>query len=146
MNFIDFNAGETLGQFNDIEIQTCSLNHENGSTGYRVNFNEKSICYITDTGHVPGSPDKNIINLINGADIVIYDSMFTEKEFKDKPHWGHSTWEEGARLCDLAEAKKLCIFHHDPDHNDSFMDEIAIEAEKKRPGTVVAKEGLILHL
>ncbi len=146
MTFTDFNAGETIKPETNIEIKTCSLNHENGSTGYRVNYGGKSICYITDTGHVPGAPDENILGLIEGSDIVIYDSMFTEEEFKQKPHWGHSTWEEGAKLCDIANAKKLCIFHHDPEHNDVFMNKLANEAKKKRPGTVVAKEGLVLTL
>ena len=41
----------------------------------------------TDTIHIPDQPDINIINLIKEADLVIYDSMFTEEEFKDRPHW-----------------------------------------------------------
>ena len=142
IEFKDFIAGETLSFSENIIINTCPLNHENGATGYRVNFNGKSICYITDTNHIPDQPDINIINLIKEADLVIYDSMFTEEEFKDRPHWGHSTWEEGAKLCDLANADRLCIFHHDPSHNDLFMDKIAIDANKKRPGTIVAREGL----
>ncbi len=146
MNFTDFFAGEKLVFSDDIEIKTCPLNHENGATGYRVNFYDKSICYITDTNHIPGEPDRNIIRLIEGANIVIYDSMFTEEEFKDRQHWGHSTWEQGAKLCDLADAERLCIFHHDPSHEYSFMDKIAIEAETKRPGTLVAREGLKIDL
>jgi hypothetical protein len=37
------------------------------------------------------------------------------------------------------------IFHHDPGHDDAFMDQIALEAEAARPGTIVAREGLILR-
>ena len=72
--------------------------------------------------------------------------MFTEEEFKEKPHWGHSTWEEGAKLCGIAKADTLCIFHHDPEHDDNFMDQLSIEAGKKRPGTLVAREGLKIDL
>ena len=146
IKFKDFIAGETLKFSENININTCQLNHENGATGYRVNFNGKSICYITDTTHIPGQPDRNIINLIKDSNIVIYDSMLTEEEFKDRPHWGHSTWEEGVKLCDLANAEKLCIFHHDPSHDDIFMDKVALDADKKRPGSIVAKEGLKLSL
>ena len=41
-----------------------------------------------------------------------------------------------------AGARQLCLFHHDPDHDDAFMDEIKAAAETARPGTIVAREGL----
>ena len=41
--------------------------------------------------------------------------------------------------------KTLVIFHHDPGHDDDFMDRVAEEAERRRPGTVVAREGMVLR-
>ena len=79
-----------------------------------------------------------------GADVVIYDSTYTDEEFPSFTDWGHSTWQEGVRLCDAAGVGTLVIFHHDPSHDDAFMDRIAVEAEQARPGTVVAREGLVL--
>jgi hypothetical protein len=37
------------------------------------------------------------------------------------------------------------IFHHDPSHTDAMMDQIAADAAKIRPGTIVAHEGLLLQ-
>src|SRR3546814_15850122 len=62
-----------------ISLRTAPLNHPNGATGYRVDYGGKSICYITDTEHMPGQPDRNILELIAGADIVIYDSTRSEE-------------------------------------------------------------------
>ena len=45
-----------------------------------------------------------------------------------------------------APAKRLVIFHHDPTHDDSFMDRVAEAAEREAPGTVVAREGMVLTL
>ena len=50
------------------------------------------------------------------------------------------------RLAEAAQVKTLAIFHHDPDHDDAFMDRVAAEATAMRPGTIVAKEGLVLSL
>ena len=47
-------------------------------------------------------------------------------------------------LADAAGAKQLVIFHHDPSHDDDFMDRVAAAASAQRPGTVVAREGLVL--
>ena len=75
---------------------------------------------------------------------MIYDCTYTDEEFPKFRNWGQSTWQEGARLCDLAGVKRLVIFHHDPGHDDDFMDGVAEAAEALRPGTVVAREGMVL--
>ncbi len=147
MTYQDFRAGEsfTLPADSRISIKTAPLNHPNGATGYRVDFDGRAICYVTDTEHKPGEPDSRILDLIEGADIVVYDSTYTDEEFPRYRNWGHSTWQEGARLCDLAGARQLVIFHHDPGHDDGFMDDVAAAAEAARPGTQVASEGLVLR-
>jgi phosphoribosyl 1,2-cyclic phosphodiesterase len=144
IEFHDFHAGEALPLGDGIVARTAPLNHPNGATGYRVEFAGRSICYVTDTEHVAGKPDRNVVELIRGADLVVYDCTYTDAQFPNHIGWGHSTWEEGARLCDAAGAKTLVIFHHDPAHDDAFMDRIGAAAEKARPGTIVAREGLTL--
>ncbi|MEQ9360292.1 MAG: MBL fold metallo-hydrolase, partial [Rhodospirillales bacterium] len=88
--------------------------------------------------------DENILGLIEGADLVIYDSTYTEEEFPAKVGWGHSTWNQGMRLCRAANVKRMAIFHHDPEHDDAFMDKLAIEAEAAWEGNFVCREGMEL--
>ncbi len=143
--FHDFAAGETQASRPGITIRTAPLNHPNNATGYRVEFGGRSICYVTDTEHVPGKPDASVLALIDKADLVIYDSTYTDAEFPSFTGWGHSTWQEGARLCDAAGVKTFVAFHHDPEHDDAFMDKVAAELDHVRPGSVVAREGMTLH-
>jgi phosphoribosyl 1,2-cyclic phosphodiesterase len=144
LEFKEFGSGDDFAPRPGVAVETRPLNHPEGATGYRVNFDNRSICYVTDTEHVPGQNDENILQLVKGADIMIYDSTFTEAEFDKCRGWGHSTWEEGARLADLAGVKVFVAFHHDPWHDDDTMDEIAGHLEKRRPGSVVAREGMVL--
>ena len=102
--------------------------------------------YVTDTEHVPGQLDQNILGLIEGADVLIYDSTYTEEEFPGKIGWGHSTWNEGMRLCQAGSVKQLAIFHHDPDHTDDVMDKIENEAKAAWDGAFVTREGMELVL
>jgi phosphoribosyl 1,2-cyclic phosphodiesterase len=146
MEYREFKAGETLRPAPDIAVRTATLNHPDGATGYRVEFAGRSLCYLTDTEHVPGAPDRNILALIDGADLVIYDSMYTDSEYDTYVGWGHSTWQEGMRLCRAARAKRLAVFHHDPEHDDDMLDGIAREVQKQLPGSVVARDGLVLEL
>lgn len=144
VSYNDFRAGEVLTPRPGVTLKTAALNHPNHATGYRLECGEHSVCYVTDTEHVPGTLDSSILKLIEGADMMIYDSTYTDDEFPNYVTWGHSTWQEGVRLCDEAGVKTLVIFHHDPGHDDEFMDRVAEEAEQQRPGTVVAREGMVL--
>jgi len=146
MEYREFKAGDTLNAGSDVAVRTATLNHPDGATGYRVEFGGRSVCYLTDTEHVPGAPDRNILGLIAGADLVIYDSMYTDTEYDTYVGWGHSTWQEGVRLCRAAGAKRLAVFHHDPEHDDDLLDGIAREVEKELPGSFVARDGLTLNL
>lgn len=143
IEFHDFNAGTTLKPGPGIVIRTAALNHPNGATGYRLEYQGKSICYVTDTEHT-ATPDANILDLVRGTDVFIYDSTYTDEEFPRYKGWGHSTWQEGVRLAKQAGVRQLVIFHHDPDHDDAFMDGVARDAAAALPGTIVAREGMTL--
>ena len=93
-DFHDFNSGDTLEPRPGLFVRTCALNHPNGATGYRVDWQGKSICYVTDCEHDKKKLDSGILELIKGADIFIYDSTYTDKEFPGRIGWGHSTWQE----------------------------------------------------
>ncbi|MBO6826041.1 MAG: MBL fold metallo-hydrolase [Sneathiella sp.] len=146
LDFQDFNAGESFSLGKGIEVSTAPLNHPDGGTGYRVEYQGVSVCYVTDTEHQPGILDEGILNLIKGADLVIYDCTYTDEEFSKYIGWGHSTWQHGIRLCQEAGASQLAIFHHDPSHDDAKMDQIAQEAQKVWDGAMVAREGMTLEL
>ncbi len=141
LTFEDFEAGDSFELYPGVNVKTTPLNHPNDATGYRIEHEGFSACYITDTEHIPGKPDKNILGLIENADLVIYDSTYTEEEFPNRVGWGHSTWNEGMRLCQEAGAKRLAIFHHDPDHDDAFMANLEKEAQSIWDGNFVVREG-----
>jgi phosphoribosyl 1,2-cyclic phosphodiesterase len=144
IEFKDFEAGLTLDPRPGVRIRTIGLNHPNGATGYRVEYAGRSACYVTDIEHTEDGPDDAFLDFLGGADLLIYDSTYTDAEYPAYAGWGHSTWQEGVRLSERAGVGQFVIFHHDPTHDDDFMDGIAAEAEAMRPGTVVAREGMVL--
>jgi phosphoribosyl 1,2-cyclic phosphodiesterase len=145
LSFHDFDVGETIRLGEHVQVRTAPLNHPNGATGYRVEYGGRSVCYITDTEHVEDKLDENILGLIDGCDIFIYDATYTDDEYPAHRGWGHSTWQQGARLADAGGVGNYVVFHHAPEHTDNSMDQISDQVRTVRANSVVAREGLILR-
>jgi phosphoribosyl 1,2-cyclic phosphodiesterase len=146
IEFRDFHSGAALQPRPGITLRTAPLNHPGRATGYRLDYQGRSIAYITDTEHQPGELDQHVMALADGVDLLIYDGNYTDEEFVVRAGWGHSTWQEGVRILSAAKAKQLAIFHHDPDHDDEFLDGVQAQATALHPGTVVATEDMVLRV
>lgn len=146
LEFRDFRAGETIDLAPGIVLRTGPLNHPDGATGYRLEYAGRALAYLTDNEFASPQIDPGLIALVRDADLLVYDTTYTDAEILSKKGWGHSTWREGLRLADAAGAKTFCLFHHAPDHDDDAMDRIAREAQAVRPGTIVATEGQVIAL
>ncbi|MEQ8967618.1 MAG: MBL fold metallo-hydrolase [Azospirillaceae bacterium] len=144
-NFRDFAVGQPMEVRPGVSLNTCRLNHPNGACGYRIDYGGRSLCIITDTEHVAGELDRTIVEFVRDADIMVYDAMFTEEEYRQHVGWGHSTWEQALRVADAANVRQVALFHHSPDHDDRAMERIEAAAAAARPGTVAAREGMILR-
>ncbi|MEQ8755306.1 MBL fold metallo-hydrolase [Coleofasciculus sp. G1-WW12-02] len=149
LQFYDLEVGETV-ELGEITVENTLLNHPGEAVGYRVNWRGHAAAYITDTEHRGSGLDQNILKLIQNADVLIYDATYTDTEYyspaTSKVGWGHSTWQEGIKLAKAANVKTLVIFHHDPLHNDDFLDRIGEEAIQHFRNTVMAREGLSISL
>tara|TARA_B100000686_G_C16802226_1_gene986973 strand:+ start:2616 stop:3464 length:849 start_codon:yes stop_codon:yes gene_type:complete len=146
LNFSEFIVGKSITLTEKINILTTELSHPDKAVGYRIQYNGKSICYLTDHEHNNKTIYNKLVEFVSNADIVIYDATYTNEEYAERMGWGHSTWEEGVRLCDDACAKTYVAFHHDPSHDDKFMDNVSKKLKRIRKNSLVAKEGLILKL
>lgn len=150
INFHDFTAGETLKDeaFSKagITIHTLPLNHPDRATGYRLEYQGKSVCYITDVEHRDAVLDEALLGFIKGTDIFIYDCTFDDRDYPNYKGWGHSTWQHGVRLANAAGVKEFVAFHHDPEKNDEALDKQAGELQALRPSARIAKEGLVMKI
>ena len=141
-------------------ITAMRVRHPSVTLGYRLTFPDgKSLVYVTDDelglgGQYEVSSDwrKRFVEFIGGTDLLIHDAMYTPEEYPRYAGWGHSTYTEAVKLAVEAGAKRLALFHHEPEHGDAAIDEItdrAREVAAQRKGrleVVAAAEGMQLTL
>ena len=54
--------------------------------------------------------------------------------------------QEGVKVAEAANVKKLVLFHHDPSHDDNFIRQIEVECRQLFPKSMAAYEGLQIDL
>ncbi len=114
-----------------------------GSYGFRLDDEGVSLVVCTDLEYVDGIIDPAIVAFAKDADLLIHDGQFTTEEYHNKfKGWGHATWEQAVEVAEQAHVKKLIITHHDPDHNDNFLDDLEKQCQKVFPNSLFAKEGM----
>lgn len=144
-NFYDI--GTKPININGAIISSAPLNHPQGSVAYRISADGGTLVYATDTE--PGSAvhDQNVRKIAAGADVLVYDGQYTwEQLVGEKQGWGHSSWVEGVKIAQEAGVGRLVLFHHDPDHDDAYVDSLLAQARAKFPATLAAAEGMVLEV
>ena len=107
--------------------------HAGDSYGYRFDSNGKSVVYTTDSEHKLAEPTETagIVEFFNKADVVIFDAMYSLADAVSiRADWGHSSNVVGVELCQLAGARHLVLFHHEPAYSDQAID--AVLADTRR--------------
>lgn len=149
LTFQDIPLGDRI-HIGPAEVRHAAVDHPNGCVAWRVDYRGKSVVYATDLEHRGDETNPALVELCNKADLLIYDAMYTPEEYegaegkRSRKGWGHSTFDAGARVAEAAGVKSLCLFHHDPAHDDTFMDALGTRARKRFDNTCVATEGLSL--
>ena len=145
IDFIGFNAGETLTFADGSRVRTAPLRHPGGATGYRFDYGGRAVAYISDFEHAGPVPEPDIVDFVRRCDLVIYDTTFTAEDYPPCKGWGHSTIEAGLSLCAAAGAKRLAAFHHNPYYDDVKLAQVDEALHKALPGSFCARENQVLH-
>jgi phosphoribosyl 1,2-cyclic phosphodiesterase len=137
-------------ELGDVRIRIAKGNHPGGSLAYRIDHGGKSVVYATDTEHY-SCVDPALVGLAAGANVLIYDAQYTPAEYRgevgpSKVGWGHSTYEDGAKLARAAGVGQLVLFHHDPKRTDAAVADLEARARALFPPSLAAREGLVIDV
>ncbi|HZQ28060.1 MAG TPA: MBL fold metallo-hydrolase [Acidimicrobiales bacterium] len=135
------------------KVKVRQVPHVGTTVGYRIEWGGATVAYVSDH-QAPLSLDRvadSVLELCDGADLVIHDAQYTPEEFTKKPDWGHCTVDYALLVAREAGAHRLVLFHHDPSHSDDDMDAMVADAQAKAAAfglneVVGAYEGLTLTL
>lgn len=132
---------EGVYEFDGVRVVTQFLNHPAISLAYRIEADGVVVVYACD--HEPfavplwreGARRGYIESILHGgdrqhalflrhADLLIHDAQYTPQEYPAKKNWGHSTYEYAVELAAAADVRRLALTHHDPSHDDAFLESL----------------------
>jgi CheY-like chemotaxis protein/phosphoribosyl 1,2-cyclic phosphodiesterase len=150
--------GEGTHDIDGVQVVAQYLNHPTMTLGYRIEADGAALVYLCDHepfsetfwhgALVPGHADsivhegdKRHARFMAGAGLVIHDAQYTPEEFSQRKNWGHSTYEYAVGLAAVAGVRQLVLTHHDPAHDDAFVESI-----ERRARDSVEKQGYSLDV
>jgi ribonuclease Z len=89
--------------------------HPGGAVGYRLDWPDRSLAYVTDTTAEPGAP---YIERIRGADVLVHECYFPDSQREFARVTGHSHTSAVAELAREAGVGRLVLVHLDPESNE----------------------------
>lgn len=146
-----------------VRVQAWTMNHPGIAVGYKLFTSGGAIAYIPDNEpfsqnavecppHVTDTNNLRLIEFIREADVLIIDSQYDRAEYTAHVGWGHGCVDDVVRLALSANVKQLFLFHHDPNHDDPQVREMAaharqiVEAHGSRMRVEAAREGAEITL
>ena len=138
-------AQSQLNGNNKVKFSYREHNHPGGAFSYRLEANGKTIVLCTDLEHGK-EIDQDVVGFCRDADLLIHDAQYTDEELAQHRGWGHSSFNQAMTAAEQANVKKLVLTHHDPSHDDEFLDSMEKECQKRFPNCELAKEGMEFHI
>ncbi len=136
------------------KVMVRPVPHCGPTVGYRVQWDGVTVAYISDHQAPLGldTVAESVLELCDGADLLIHDAQYTPEEFARKMDWGHCTVAYSVLVAQRSGAKMLALFHHDPSHGDDCLDGLLAGASAQHsaviggPTVISAVEGLTVDL
>lgn len=104
-------------------IRTIRANHTTETVAFRIEEEGRSLVYMPDNelarcGEPGATPYEAFVEFCGGADLLIHDAQYADLTYARFRGWGHSTFEQALALGVDAGARRLALFHHDPQSTD----------------------------
>ncbi len=87
------------------------LIHPGGAVGYRLDWPNRSLAYVTDT---TADPQADYVKQIEGVDVLLHECNFTDEQHEMATLTGHSWTSRVAEVAKAAKVGVLVLTHIDP--------------------------------
>ncbi|MGP8250718.1 MAG: MBL fold metallo-hydrolase [Terracidiphilus sp.] len=129
-----------------LKVEPVLLYHPQGAVGFRLESEGHILVHASDHETGIAEIDAGLMRAARGANLLVMDAQYTPEEFESKIGWGHSSYAQATDAAQAAGVKQLMLFHHDPAHDDTFLDQMLAEAQKCFGATGMACEGRVFDV
>ncbi|MEI6970716.1 MAG: MBL fold metallo-hydrolase [bacterium] len=123
-------------------ISWCPVSHPQGCLSYKVECGDQVVVIATDHEHSDNA--SGFLEFCHGADVLVYDAMYTPEEYATRVGWGHGNWQQGVQIAIEAGIHELVLTHHAAERSDVEVDEIVRQSRAFFPRTRAATENMVL--
>lgn len=121
----------------DVKVWWEYAQHPGATVGYKIDVGGFKIAWVPDNEFLQGytgapelltrdhpfvTPYRKMIQFLADADVLVHEAQYTAHDYPRKIGWGHSSVANACLLMKFADVKRWIITHHDPAHDDEFLE------------------------
>ncbi len=129
--------GEEPLTIGDVTVSWEYAQHPGATVGYKIDVAGTTLSWFPDNEFLQGyigppdevsidddivEPYRRMIDFLTDVDVLIHEAQYTNDEYATRVAWGHSSISNACLLARFANVKRWIVTHHDPMHDDRFLE------------------------
>ena len=123
---------------NGVKVHWEYAQHPGATVGYKIEIGGRKVAWLPDNEFLQGyvgapedltrdnpfvAPYRKLIEFVSDVDVLIHEAQYTNDEYLAKIGWGHCCVSNACLLMKFANVKRWIVTHHDPNHDDTFLEQ-----------------------
>ncbi|HUE69675.1 MAG TPA: MBL fold metallo-hydrolase [Pirellulaceae bacterium] len=118
------------------------MEHPGGSLGYRIEWRERSLAFVTDT---LADPAAKYVEHLRGVDLLVHECTFPDEHIELAEKSGHSCISAVAQVAKAAGVGRLILTHVEPTVEREGLLDVGV-ARAIFPRTELAEDGMVVEV
>ena len=125
-----------------VQVTAFPLDHPGGSLGYRLDWPDRSLAFVTDT--TAKGAESSYLEHIRGVNLLVHECNFRDGQDEFAELTGHSCITPVLRLAAAARVERLVLTHYNPLDTDD--DPVGLAAVSSIfPATTLGADGMAVE-
>jgi phosphoribosyl 1,2-cyclic phosphodiesterase len=140
----------------EARITAALVAHPGPTVGYRIEADAQVLGYLPDHEPALTGIEHRTRDWLSGAavaeevDLLLHDAQYFEDEYASRIGWGHSSVDDAVAYGHAIGARRMLLFHHEPQHSDAVLarleDRARTLARARDAEPILAREGMVVDV
>lgn len=130
-----------------LTITPFSATHPDDTYSFHITDGKQTVVHLLDSETTMLDKDgyERLVNYCTDADLVVFDAAYSPLDYIKKVGFGHSTVEDGFKLAEKSNCKRMLFSHFGYEYSDDDLKELDKTVKDRDEKYIFSREGMELE-